>query len=348
MEAANPSVTWLRAAQLCVDLQLPSHSSAGRAWTATRWCRDNVAVRRGNHARLAVAVCGALLVVCGCRPAPQDSLERAWRLDLDGKHEEAIAVYRSVLEGLPDSFDAHYGIARALDLAGRYDDARQHFATAIELAPEDAKDQALRMMGVSHAFVHDADGAAPYFKLVIQRRVDAGNFAGAAEAANELGRVYLEVGNPGEAFRWYRTGYELALREPDQPASLTDLAELRWAHAQARIAARRGDASEACKQAAVVKTLLDKGSNPDQRIQYPYLRGYIDFHLGNHEQAVERLQQADHEDPFILLLLAESFETLGNAEKSREYYRRVLASSSHAVNNAFARPVARDKIAQTR
>lgn len=296
----------------------------------------------------AVALCAALLSVYACSRPPQELLEQARRLDLDGKHDEAISLYQRVVRETPDSFDAHYGIARALDLAGKYDDARRHFATAIDLAPEDLKDQALRMMGISHIFVRDADGAAPYFKAVIRRRVDAGSFGEAAEAANELGRVYLELGDAKEALRWYRTGYEMASREPGQPAALTDLTALRWAHAQARIAARQGNGSEARKQVAAVKTLLDKGSNPDQQIQYPYLRGYIDFHLGDHEGALVHLQRADQEDPFILLLLAASHEKLGNAEKSREYYRKVLASSSHALNNAFARPVARDKLAQNR
>ncbi|MPZ20019.1 MAG: tetratricopeptide repeat protein [Luteitalea sp.] len=305
-------------------------------------------MRCERHVVLVVALCTTLLYVCACRPAPEETLERARQLDLDGSHDEAIAAYQKLLQQTPDSFDAHYGIARAFDLAGKYDEARRHFATAIELAPEDTKDQALRMMGVSHAFVRDAAGAATYFERVVRRRVEAGDFVGTAEVANELGRVYLELGEPDAALRWYRTGYEMASREPDQPASLTDLTELRWAHAQARIAAHRGDASEARRLEAVVKTLLDKGSNPDQQAQYPYLRGYIDLHLGHHEEAIAQLQQADQDDPFVLLLLAQAFEKTGNADKSREYYRKVLASSSHAVNNAFARPVARDRLGQNR
>jgi hypothetical protein len=36
---------------------------------------------------------------------------------------------------------------------------------------------------------------------------------------------------------------------------------------------------------------------------------------------------------------------LGDAEGAERYYQRVLESNSHAVNNAFARPAARQKLA---
>ena len=119
---------------------------------------------------------------------------------------------------------------------------------------------------------------------------------------------------------------------------------MRWAHAQARIAIRRGNRAEAEKQTAVVKALLDKGTNPDQRIQYPHLTGYVAFYAKDYKRAVAELQQADQEDPFILMLTAEAYEHLGDMSRARDYYRKVLASNSHAIANAFARPVARRKL----
>jgi hypothetical protein len=124
------------------------------------------------------------------------------------------------------------------------------------------------------------------------------------------------------------------------------LADLRWAHARARIAARRKQADEADWQSALVKRLIDKGGNDDQRVQYQYLLGYVNFYLGQYESARQHLEQADQKDPFILLLLAQTHDALGHADASREFYGRVMASTSHAVNNAFARPVARARLAQ--
>jgi len=298
---------------------------------------------------ISAAIVMGLVTLAPARAGGQDDLiNQARRLDLAGKQDAAIAIYEQALQKAPNSFDAHYGIARALDLAGRYEEARQHFSKAIDLSPEETKDQALRMMGVSYAFVGDADAAAEYFQQVFDRRIASSNFAGAAEVANELGRVFLELRDPESALTWYHTAYDAAARQADRPPADVDLAALRWAHAQARIAAREGNGVEARRQETAVKALLDKGTNPDQQIQYEYLLGYNAFYLKDYPRAIQALQKADQEDPFILILLAQASEQTGQSQRAREYYQKAFASASHAVNNAFARPLARRKLATAR
>lgn len=297
-----------------------------------------------------LALLAFLVLSAACRgathapPPPADFVGQARALERKGQEDAAIAAYRNALNHDPKSFDAQYGIARALDLAGSYDEARQHFAKAIDLAPDGSQEQALRMMGIAWTFVGNLDEATRYFRQVFDRRVAAGDPAGAAEEANELGRVYLELGHLDQAETWYRTGHDMAGRETGRPAAQIDLADMRWAHAQARIAARRGREKDARQQEAMVKRLLDKGGNEDQRIQYAYLRGYVEFYVGHYSAAVTELQKADQQDPFILFLLAEAHEKLSQPDRARAYYLKVLASTSHAVNSAFARPVARRKI----
>jgi tetratricopeptide (TPR) repeat protein len=295
------------------------------------------------------AVCAASLSACGSQtqaPAVDDLVRDAGALDLAGKTDEAIRLFQQALDRAPDSYAAHYGIGRALDLAGRYEEARQHFARAVELAAEGNRDQAMRMMAIAWTFAGRVDEAGGVFGQVFDRRIAAGNFGAATEVANEIGRVYLEHGDLDRAEEWYRTARSTALKEKDLPEWRTDLVEMRWAHAEARIAARRGHAREAHQHQATVKALLDKGGNDDQKIQYPYLTGYVAFHLGDMRGALADLEQADQKDPFILLLLAEAHDRLGDATRARQYYTRVMESTSHAVNNAFARPVAREKLQQ--
>ena len=98
--------------------------------------------------------------------------------------------------------------------------------------------------------------------------------------------------------------------------------DLRWAHAQARIAARKGNAAEARTQMAAVKGLLDKGTNPEQQIQYPYLAGYVDLYLKDYRGAIAELLQADQKDPFILVLLAQAHEKSHDDECARSRTRR--------------------------
>src|SRR5206468_10431412 len=91
----------------------------------------------------------------------------------------------------------------------------------------------------------------------------------------------------------------------------------RWAHAQARIDARRGDRDEAAKQGAVAEAALKKANNPDQAPFFPYLTGYVAFYAGDYKTAITELGKASQEDPFILVLLAQSYEKAGDAAHAR-------------------------------
>jgi len=200
---------------------------------------------------------------------------------------------------------------------------------------------------VSWTFVGDVKQATPFFKKVFDRRVEAADYSGAADVANELGRVLLELGDPGGGFTWYRTGYQTAQRKPKLSAADRALVELRWEHAQSRIAVRRGNLADARRHLASVKMLVDQQPNSDQRPQYAYLAGYVAYYAKDYRRAIVELQQADQDDPFILLLLAQGHEHAGDAARAREFYQKVLSSNSHAVNNAFARPVARRQLARS-
>ncbi len=289
-----------------------------------------------------LAVCAAPIFAQG------DLIGRAHQLDMQGDHRGAVALYRQALARDADSFDAQYGIGRALDLAGDYVEARQHFTEALRLAPNDLKDQTLRMLGISYVFTGETDEATGYFRQVYEHDRAAGNLVSAAEVANELGRVYLEAGDTDRATTWYRNGYDAAKAQADAAPWQIDLADLRWAHAQARIAAHKGDFGTARGFEADVKRLIDKGTNADQQPQYPYLVGYVDFYAGQYDTAIAELQKADQKDPFVLFLLAQAFEHQDDAIRARDYYQKTLASNSHAVNNAFVRRLAAEKLQAAR
>src|SRR4029453_6879722 len=100
----------------------------------------------------------------------------------------------------------------------------------------------------------------------------------------------------------------------------------RRAQAQARIAARRGGRDEAQKQVALAKTALEKANNPDQAQFFPYLTGYVAFYGGDYKTAITELGKASQEDPFILVLIAQSYEKAGDAVRAKEYYGKVMAN----------------------
>jgi tetratricopeptide (TPR) repeat protein len=296
-------------------------------------------------------VAGATLTAQAPSPAasagdePAQLVAQGQKLTADGKQAEALALYDRALRSNPNLFDAHLAAAVALDLEGRYADARTHLTHAIDGASADSlKTRALRTMAVSYAFTRNGDDAAKYERQVIDPALAKQDFVGAADVDNELARIYLESGDLDNGYKWYQTGHETALRKTGLTAAERDLWDFRWEHAEARIAARRGHRDEATQHVAAAKAILDRGTNPDQARFFPYLTGYVALYLGDYKTAIADLQKADQHDPFILCLTAQAYEKLGDAPHATALYRQVLAINTHNPPNAFARPLAKQKV----
>lgn len=273
-----------------------------------------------------------------------DLVQQGEKLSHEGKQDEALTLYNRALEKSPDFFQAHFLAGVALDLKGDYATAHEHFNKAIEVAPDDAKQQALRALAISYTFEGDAFKASEPELQVFNARLAKSDTVGAAETCNELARIYLELGDPDHAYKWYKMGYETISHKPDLSDSDKNLWLFRWESAQARIAARRGNADEARQHLTAAKTALDKANNPDQARFYPYLTGYVAFYAGDYKTAIAELQKADQHDPFILVLLAQAYEKSGDAATAKNFYSKVLEVNGHNPNVAFARPLAKKKV----
>jgi tetratricopeptide (TPR) repeat protein len=263
----------------------------------------------------------------------------------EGQHGEALALFRQASAKAPDAAAPHLQAGIVLDLQGKYAEARQELSRAIELSktPEE-KARAHRSMAMSYAFERDCAGAAKHEAPLYEGYLAAKDFFNAGEIANELARVCLESGNLDEAARWYQRGHDAGVQEPNITPARKDLWEFRQEHALARIAARRGQAAEAQKHVAAAKAILDKGTNPEQAPFFPYLAGYVAFYGGDHKTALAELQKGNQNDPFILSLMAQCHEKLGNQAAAMELYTKILASNAHNPTGAFSRPLAKQKL----
>jgi Flp pilus assembly protein TadD len=280
--------------------------------------------------------------------APQsETVRQGQQLMRQGKVEEALALFRQELEKTPESPGANNAAGTALDLLGRGAEARRYFAKAIESATTpQAKAMAQRAMAMSYAFEGDCANTVKYEQQVFDFYVSTQDGYQQGEIADEAARVCIDAGDLKTAEHWYKTGYEAGLKQADIPPDRVSLWNFRWEHAQARLAARHGNKAEAQRHVAAAKAVLDKDPKmaEAQAVFFPYLTGYVAFYFGDYKTALEDLQKASQNDPFIQCLLGQTYEKLGEKEKAMECYRKAAAATAHNPPAAFGRPFAMKKL----
>ena len=303
-----------------------------------------------RHVCAVVLICAAAVSAQqqkGGGPPLPESVRQAQQLMRDGKTGEALALYRQAVQATPDSVPVLNAAGIAFDLAGQYAEARKYFAKSIEVAPDAARKAAQqRSMAMSYAFEGNCKETLKYEQMVIDYYASTGDFFQQGEIANEAARVCIESGDLDAAAKWYKTGHDVGLKQPDIPQDRKDLWEFRWEHAQARIAARRGNKAEAQRHVAAAKAILEKDPKmtPDQAPFFPYLTGYVALYTGDYKTALEELLKANQNDAFIQCLIGQTYEKLGDKEKALEYYRKASATTGHNAPAAFARPFTRKKL----
>jgi tetratricopeptide (TPR) repeat protein len=282
----------------------------------------------------------------GQQPPQPEFIRQSQALTRQGKLDEALAIYRDVLQKEPNSIPANNAAGGVLDLMGKGAEARKHFAKAIEAADTpQSKAAAQRAMAMSYAFEGNCKKTEEFEQMTFDYYVSTKDFFQQGEVSNETARVCIDSGDLDAALRLCQRGHDVGLREPDIKPDRKDLWAFRLEHALARIAARRGNAAEAQKHVAAAKAALDTATNPQQAQYFPYLVGYVAFYGGDYKSALEELQKANQNDPFIQCLIAQTHEKMGDKEKALEFYRKAAATTAHNPPAAFAQPFSKKRIA---
>jgi Flp pilus assembly protein TadD len=306
---------------------------------------------------LATLIVGAAaLHAQGGRSDPgSPNLQEASAAMREGRGPAALAAVHKELVADPTSPTA----ASLLDSLGETTEARAVWARVVAAATTpQAKADAERSLAMSYAFNGDCPNTVKYEQMVIsywasRETAEPQNaFYEEGEIANEAARVCLDAGDLTAAEKWYRTGTELGLKEPGNQTHPKSLWDYRLAHALGRLAARRGDATEAKRQVAAARHLLD--GDPAMAAQqerfYPYLVGYVALYTNDLKTAETELATAvtatgNQGDPFMECLLAMTYDKEGHHAQAQEAYRKAFGLAlQHNPPSAFTRSYARTKL----
>ncbi len=261
----------------------------------------------------------------GDRTPRGDSLRQAQRLDIDGKHADARAIFQTLIDNAPDP---------------------------------GAKAAAQRRLAMSHGFEGHCSESARYEEMVIdywktrEKDEPQNAFYQKGEMANEAARICIDAGDLVAAERLYRRGSALGLEEPEPKTHPKSLWDYRLAHALARLAARKGDKAEAQRQVAEARRILDGDPTmaANQERFYPYLTGYVALYTNDLATAQAELtkalsMQGNSTDPFMHTLMGMTHERMGHADVAKERYQKAYdLATQHTPPSAFARPFTRKKL----
>jgi len=308
--------------------------------------KGNVAVTLRAFLVLSASLAPLLAQTPGSQQQQPEFIRQGQQLMREGKLDDALALYRRTLQTSPNSVPANIAAGSVLDLMGQGEEARKYFQAAIESAdtPEH-KAMSQRAMAMSYAFEGNCKKTIQFEQQVFDYYGIVKNFFQQGEIADEAARVCMDSGDLDIAYQWYQLGHDTGLKEPGIQPARQDLWEFRWEHAQARIAARMGNQSEAQKHVFAAKNILDKGTNPEQAQFLPYLQGYVAFYEGDYKTALEELLKTNQNDPFIQCMIGQTYEKLGDKGKAVEYYRKASTAIAHNPPAAYAVPFAKKRIA---
>ncbi len=262
-------------------------------------------------------------------------------------------------QDMSDTSQSPLRVAGRLDTQGRHAEARAAFQRLIDSAATPAaRAAAQRRMAMSYAFEGDCANTVKYEEMVIAywktREVEEPQnaFYQQGEMANEAARVCIDAGDLNTAERYYRLGSELGLKEPEPKTHPKSLWDYRLHHALARLAARRGDRSLAKQHVDAARRTLDSDTAmaAQQERFFPYLVGYVALYTNDLGTAETELTKAvampgNNRDPFMHVLLATTYERLGQHDKARALYQKAYdLATAHNPPAAFSRPFARRKL----
>jgi tetratricopeptide (TPR) repeat protein len=235
-------------------------------------------------------------------------------------------------------------------LKGRYAKARATYESVEKSLPKGSVPFIIRFgVTFSHLYEGNVDAALESLRTYLTEYKAGGLNQQFPEVFiwNAMARINLERGRLDEAMKCYEKGYESV-----PGSALPDDQKETWLgrliHGKARTLAKMGKHSEAWAEAEKVRSMIVKGGESAKQYwpAYHYLAGYVKLEAGDYAKALEHLKQSDLTNPFETMLLARTYEKLGQKDEAKKTYQKVIDSQWSGIERPLAYPEAIRKLSQ--
>jgi len=238
-----------------------------------------------------------------------------------GRFDEAIEWYQKALSKDPGFTGAHGGVGFGYIHKGNFTKARESFEEQYKRSTQiNGKLGALSNIVYSYLHEWDIPGA-----LKATER-----FRALAEKENPLGvitsyvvssYINLESGNTAEA----QKQLDLA-RKSNETTSLTPAAksanEVNLGLLQCYILMRGKDLAGARKQAGECTKMVEGRKITAEHRNLNLMLGNLECELGNHDKALEHLDNSPNDNPYVMFSRAVAYERKGDHAKALDAWRR--------------------------
>ena len=272
-------------------------------------------------------------------PNPYDSY--AELLMKTGRFEESIDNYRRALAADEHFVASYSGIAHNQTFLGEGEAARDTLAELRGKARNVGEERAAIFWTII-TYVHEGDYESALRSCDETRGLAEGgeDWAAVAGNLNLAGDLLLVAGRLDEASASYEESVA-AIAKADVREEVRENVRRNILYDETRVLLARGDLGGAEQISARYGEAVTGRGIPFEVRQHHELLGRLALAKGDAAAAVTHLEQANQQDPRVLLLLAEAFRSQDQLESAAEMADKAADFNSLGLNYAYARSAAK-------
>ncbi|HET6616895.1 MAG TPA: tetratricopeptide repeat protein, partial [Gemmatimonadota bacterium] len=254
-------------------------------------------------------------------PNPYDSY--AEFLMKMGRFDESIVQYRKALEA-DSTFNASYiGIAHNHMFLGQGDEARATMDEMFAKAPNDGV-RTNALLWKAAAWLHEGNEAQAFRVLEERRDISVKKSDWTTLSGDDvlIGQTMLDLGVVDGAVERFARSVE-EIEKADVPEGIKEATRRNQIYNEARVALASNDLAKAKERASAYHTAVQEPAVPFELRQDHELMGRIALAEGKGAEAVAHFEQANNQDPRILLLTAQAHRAAGNDQAANDLIRQV-------------------------